>query len=156
VEGADGTRGQLLRFGALGGVNTAVTAAAFYLLALVLPASVAFTIVYAAGIVFVALTTPRYVFRSEASWSRRAALAAWYVGVYLVGLGVVALLSWLDAPRVVVVIGTVCVTAPLSFLGARLLVSDRPARPEAALPPGNRAGNGSTTDTPGRGGRGGR
>ena len=36
-----------------------------------------------------------------------------------------SLLSWLDAPRILVVIGTVCVTAPLSFLGARLLVADR-------------------------------
>jgi putative flippase GtrA len=124
VEGAEGTRGQLLRFGALGGVNTAVTAAAFYLLAFVLPEWLAFTVVYAAGIAFVALTTPRYVFRSAASWRRRLALAAWYVAVYVVGLGVVSLLSWLDAPQLVVVIGTVCVTAPLSFLGARLLVSD--------------------------------
>ena len=127
MAGADAgrTRGELLRFGALGGVNTAVTAAAFYLLALVLPAGVAFTIVYAAGIVFVALTTPRYVFRSAASWPRRLALAGWYVAVYVVGLGVVWLLTLLDAPRLVVVIGTVCVTAPLSFLGARLVVSSR-------------------------------
>ncbi len=71
---------------------------------------------------FVALTTPRFVFRSTASWSRRLALAGWYVAVYLVGLGVVSLLdSVLDAPRIVVVLGTVAVTAPLSFLGARLL-----------------------------------
>ena len=127
MEGAEGgaTRGQLLRFGALGGVNTAVTAAAFYLLTLVLPAGVAFTIVYAAGIAFVALTTPRFVFRSAASLRRRLALAGWYVAVYLVGLGVVSLLTWLDAPRLVVVIGTVCVTAPLSFLGARVLVWNR-------------------------------
>ena len=125
MEGTEGTRGQLLRFGALGGVNTGVTAGAFYLLALVLPAWLAFTIVYVAGIVFVALTTPRFVFRSAASWPRRLALALWYVGVYVVGLGVVAFLSWLDAPQLVVVIGTVCVTAPLSFLGARLLVSER-------------------------------
>jgi putative flippase GtrA len=120
------TRGQLLRFGALGGANTAVTTVAFYLLALVLPAGVAFTIVYAAGIAFVALTTPRFVFRSAASWWRRLALAGWYVAVYLVGLGVVSILdSVLDAPRIVVVLGTVAVTAPLSFLGARLLVADR-------------------------------
>ena len=70
MEGANAgsTRGQVLRFGALGGANTALTTAAFYLLAWVLPAEVAFTIVYAAGIVFVALTTPRYVFRATSSW----------------------------------------------------------------------------------------
>lgn len=129
MEGSEGgtTRGQLLRFGALGGVNTAVTTAAFYLLTLVLPARLAFTIVYVAGIALVVLTTPRFVFRSATSWPRRLVLAGWYVAVYVVGLGVVSLLSWLDAPRIVVVIGTVCVTAPLSFLGARLLVGGRPA-----------------------------
>jgi putative flippase GtrA len=139
VEGADAgrTRGQLLRFGVLGGANTAVTAAAFYLLALVLPARVAFTLVYAAGIAFVALTTPRYVFRSTASWWRRLALASWYVAVYLVGLLVVSLLdSVLDAPRIVVVLGTVAVTAPLSFLGARLLVADRSYTAGGSTPSG--------------------
>ena len=138
MEGADAgrTRVELLRFGVLGGVNTAVTAAAFYLLAFVLPAGVAYTIVYAAGIVFVALTTPRYVFRSTASWPRRLALAGWYVAVYAVGLGVVWLLSSLDAPRLVVVIGTVCVTAPLSFLGARLLVANRDYSAGGSTPSG--------------------
>ena len=39
-------------------------------------------------------------------------------------IGVIALLtSVLSAPRLVVVLGTVMVTAPLSFIGARLLVS---------------------------------
>ena len=28
-------------------------------------------------------------------------------------------------PQIVVVVGTVCVTAPLSFLGARLLIAER-------------------------------
>ena len=55
------TRGQVVRFGILGGTNTAVTTVAFYLLSFVLPAQAAFTIVYAAGLVFVTLTTPRYV-----------------------------------------------------------------------------------------------
>jgi hypothetical protein len=48
------------------------------------------------------------------------------VGTYLVGIGVISLLtSALSAPRAVVVVGTVMVTAPLSFLGAKLLVGGR-------------------------------
>ena len=51
-------------------------------------------------------------------------LALWYVGTYLVGIGVISLLeSVVSAPRVAVVLGTVAVTAPLGFIGARLLVS---------------------------------
>ena len=125
VAGTETVRGQAVRFGLLGGANTLVTTVAFYLLAFVLPARAAFTIVYAGGLLFVTLTTPRLVFGARSSWARRALLAAWYVGVYVVGLGVVSLLTWIDAPQIVVVLGTVCVTAPLSFLGARLLIAER-------------------------------
>jgi putative flippase GtrA len=117
-------RGQIVRFGLLGGTNTAVTAGAFYLLALVIPAQAAFTIVYAAGVAFVTLTTPRLVFGTSAPWRRRVLLGLWYFGTYVVGLGMISLLETaLDAARIVVVLGTVCVTAPLGFLGARMLVS---------------------------------
>ena len=116
-------RGQVLRFLLLGGANTAGTTLAFYLLARELPARLAFTLVYVAGLSFVVLMTPRYVFRARAPWRRRFLLALWYVGTYLVGIGVISLLTaGEDAPRIVVVLATVAVTAPLSFLGARLLV----------------------------------
>jgi putative flippase GtrA len=116
----------VLRFLLVGGANTLVTAVAFYLLSYVLAARVAFTIVYAAGLAFVVVVTPSFVFGSRASWLRRALLALWYVCTYLVGIGVVSLLtSALSASRIVVVLGTVAVTAPLSFLGARLLVGRR-------------------------------
>jgi hypothetical protein len=114
----------VLRFVVVGGANTIVTAAAFYGLATVLAARIAFTIVYVAGLAFVVTVTPGYVFGSRTSWARRLLLAVWYVATYGVGLGVIALLtSVLSAPRIVVVVGTVFVTAPLSFVGARLLVS---------------------------------
>jgi putative flippase GtrA len=114
----------VLRFVLVGGTNTVATAAAFYGLALVLPARIAFTIVYAAGLAFVVTVTPGYVFGSRSSWARRLLLALWYVATYGVGLGVIALLtSVLSAPRLLVVFGTVMVTAPLSFVGGRLLVS---------------------------------
>jgi hypothetical protein len=110
----------------VGGANTIATTAAFYGLATVLPARLAFTIVYAAGLAFVVAVTPAYVFGRRSSRVRRLLLALWYVGTYGVGIGVIALLtSVLSAPRIVVVLGTVMVTAPLSFAGARLLVAGR-------------------------------
>jgi putative flippase GtrA len=116
----------VLRFTLVGGANTVGTTAAFYGLATVLPARIAFTIVYAAGLAFVVAVTPRYVFGSRSSWGRRLLLALWYVGTYGVGIGVITLLtSALSAPRAVVVVGTVMVTAPLSFVGARLLLGGR-------------------------------
>jgi putative flippase GtrA len=116
----------VLRFALVGGANTVATTVAFYLLATVLPTRVAFTLVYVAGLAFVVVATPRYVFGSRSSWDRRLLLALWYVGTYLVGIGVISLLtSTLSASRAVVVVATVMVTAPLSFLGARLLVGGR-------------------------------
>jgi hypothetical protein len=89
----------------------------------VLQARIAFTIVYVAGLAFVVLVTPGYVFGSRSAWPRRVLLAFWYVGTYLVGIGVISLLtSVVSASRIAVVLGTVAVTAPLGFIGARLLV----------------------------------
>ena len=116
----------MLRFLLVGGANTLATMAAFYGLAIVLPTRVAFTLVYAAGLAFVVLVTPRYVFGRRSPWPRRLLLALWYVATYGVGIGVISLLSSvLSAPREAVVLGTVAVTAPLSFVGARLLVGRR-------------------------------
>ncbi len=121
--------GQIVRFLLVGGANTAVTTAAFYLLALVISARVAFTAVYLAGLAFVTAVTPQLVFGARATRRRRLLLALWYVATYLVGLGMVSLLSGaLSAPRIAVVLGTVAVTAPLGFLGARLLFH-QPAPP---------------------------
>src|SRR3954452_3723271 len=118
--------GKGLRFLLVGGANTAVTALAFYLLTFVLPARLAFTLVYVAGLVFVVFATPRYVFGARSSWRRRALYGLWYGGTYLVGIGVVSLLdSALEAPRLVVVLCTVMVTAPLSFLGGVVLFGGR-------------------------------
>lgn len=123
-------RGQALRFLLVGGTNTAVTTAGFYLLALVLQARIAFTLVYLAGIAFVTAVTPQLVFGARASRRRRLVLALWYVAVYLVGLGMVSLLAGtFSAPRIAVVLGTVAVTAPLSFVGARVLF-----RPPSGVP----------------------
>jgi inner membrane protein involved in colicin E2 resistance len=110
----------------LGGANTVATTIAFFLLALVLSPRIAFTLVYLAGLAFVVIATPRYVFGTRASWPRRALLALWYLGTYAIGIGVVSLLDEvLAAPRAVVVLGTVMVTAPLGFVGGRLLVAGR-------------------------------
>jgi putative flippase GtrA len=120
------THGQMLRFLVFGGVNTLISTVAFYGLATVTPPRVAWTIIYVVGIAFVALTTPRFVFGSRATWLRRLLFAGWYFCTYLVGIGVISLLtSAFSASRIVVVLVTVAVTAPLGFIGGRLLVSAR-------------------------------
>lgn len=122
---ADGLAPRVLRFVAVGGANTLVTSAAFYALTFVLPTAVAFTLVVAGGLAFVAAVTPGYIFGTSPTRARRALLVCWYATTWLAGLGVIALFSAADVPRAVVVIGTVCVTAPLNFLGGLLLVGRR-------------------------------
>src|SRR5262245_48632774 len=85
--------GRLLRFGVVGSANALVTSAAFYLLALRLPATAAFTLVFAAGIAFVVAVTPGYVFGTSPDVRRRLALAGWYAATWLAGLGMIALLE---------------------------------------------------------------
>ena len=128
IPGRGTTSGQALRFVALGCFNTGATIVGFYLLSGVVSPHVAFTIIYAAGIAFVMIVTPGYVFGARAPWSRRALLGLVYLCSYVVGLGVITLLrDVLGAPRLVVVLGTVAVTAPLGFVGARLLVGRQAA-----------------------------
>jgi putative flippase GtrA len=115
-----------LRFGVVGGTNTLASGLGFYALAAVLPTRLAFTLVYIAGLTFSVLVTPRYVFGTRPPSWRRVLLGAWYVATYLVGIGAVWILEdALDASRVVVVVGTLMVTAPLSFVGGRMLVGRR-------------------------------
>jgi putative flippase GtrA len=116
----------VLRFGLIGGTNTVVSSAAFYSLAAVLPARVAFTLVYVAGLALVSVITPRYVFGTRPPRHRRLLLVLWYLATYFVGIAMITLLrSEVSTERVVVVLGTVMVTAPLGFIGGRLLVGGR-------------------------------
>jgi len=131
---------QVARFVLLGGANTAVTGVLFYLLAGVVPARIAFTAVYVGGLIFVAALTPWLVFGARATASARGRLALWYGVLYLVGLVVVSGLESVTEIRGVVVVGTVVVTAPLGFAGARLLVG----RPRSA--PGDAKGAGRTVE----------
>jgi putative flippase GtrA len=122
VSARPGLHGELLRFGLLGAANTIATGAGFYALSFLVPAAVAFTIVYVCGIALVSLATPGFVFGSTPTRARRAGLALVYAGVFVMGQAMIRLLQHLDAPRLGVVLGTLAVTAPLGFVVARLLV----------------------------------
>lgn len=117
----------LMRFGAVGLVNTGVTAACFVLLALWIPTAVAYTIVYVAGLAFTTFATSRWVFGQEQTdgWSA-AAFVGWYLAVYALGLTAVSLLEartglasgWVAA-------AVIAITAPVNFVGGRLLFGSR-------------------------------
>jgi len=115
-------RGQLLRFLVVGGSNTLVTLALFVLLQHWLPASVAYTVVFALGLAYTTAMTATVVFGSRLTWRTGSAFVGWYLLVYAVGLGVVHVLEALwDPSSLATAVATVAVTAPLNFIGGRLL-----------------------------------
>jgi putative flippase GtrA len=117
--------GEIFRFLVVGGTNTLCTAVAFYLLMSVVPSRLAFTLAYFGGLTFVVLATPRLVFGSSAGIGQRLLLAGWYIFVYLVGVATIPMVKQISEARVVVVLGTLLVTASLGFVGARLLLHGR-------------------------------
>jgi putative flippase GtrA len=121
---------QAWRFLLVGGVNTAVTVALLAVLARLIDPTVAYTVVYLLGLVFTTVMTSSFVFSADRSLPRMAAFVAWYLAVYAVGVAVVQLLDsryhWSSVP---LALATVALTAPLSFVGGRLVFApaSRPA-----------------------------
>jgi putative flippase GtrA len=113
---------QFIRFLGVGGLNSLVTGAIFFLGSYLVPPTVAYTIAFGLGILFSVSVTPRFVFREPASVSRRAAYVVWYLVVYVIGLGFVYVLhDRLGLDRWAIVVATALTTAGMSFLGARYL-----------------------------------
>lgn len=126
--------GSAFRFVLVGGLNTLVTGAALSLLAHVLPRTLAYTIVFAAGLALSTWLAGAFVFRVKMARWQTVAYVGMYIAVYLIGLAVVALSErvGLDPSWTGLV---VLVTAPLTFIGARLILrpgqstEDRDAAP---------------------------
>jgi putative flippase GtrA len=130
-EAGVGTRrtiGQLLRFLLVGGSNTLVTLTLFVILQQWLPPAVAYTMVFALGLAYTTAMTATVVFGSSLRWRTTGAFIGWYLLVYGIGLLVVqtAHLVWETSSLTTAVI-TVALTAPLNFVGGRLLFGADPS-----------------------------
>jgi putative flippase GtrA len=124
--------GQFVRFLLVGGSNTLVTLALFVLLQRWLSPAAAYTVVFVLGLGYTTAMTATVVFGARLTWRTAAAFVGWYLLVYGVGLLVVQLLQTFWEPSsLVTAVVTVGVTAPLNFVGGRLLFAVR--RP-ASLP----------------------
>ncbi len=117
------------RFLVAGLANTVVTALTLVVLSLWLDPRVAYTVVFAAGVVLAVVLADRYVYGVRMGRWIRWAYALLYVVVYLVGLGVVELIRRSAAPGPWSA-AVVLVTAPLTFVGGRWLTRHSPSRAE--------------------------
>ena len=124
---------QLARFLLVGGSNTAITLALFVLLQQWLAPAVAYTLVFALGLAYTTAMTARVVFGARPTARAALLYAGWYLLVYAVGLVVVQGLHLFWRPSAVTTaVLTVAVTAPLNFLGGRVLFG--PTRGSHATP----------------------
>lgn len=108
------------RFLLVGGLNTVGTGVLLALLATVMAPQLAYTVVFAAGVVFSTLMAGRFVYGVRLGTGGKLAYAACYLVVYLIGLGVVTLLERTGLPSSASAL-VVLVTAPLTFVGGRLI-----------------------------------
>ena len=112
---------QVWRFGVVGASNTLLTGVLLWILASVIDPRIAYTVVFALGIAYSALLTSRFVFSSRSSPQRLTAFVLWYLAVYAVGLVLVDALDDPGRSSLVLAAVTIAVTAPLSFVGGRLI-----------------------------------
>ncbi|GEM_PF-647023 len=117
-------RASALRFLVAGGLNTAVTGIALALLATVIDPRVAYTVVFVAGIALSLALAGRFVFGVAMTPRLAAAYVLMYLAVYAIGLLVVHVATRAGLPEGASGL-VVLVTAPLTFVGGRLLLVRR-------------------------------
>ena len=108
------------RFAIIGAANTAVTGLALAALATVLDRRLAYGVVYAIGLAFVALTAGPFVYGGRWGSKVKFAYAALYLLVFLIGLGLVTLSGRWGLPPAYSGL-VVLVTAPITFFAGRVL-----------------------------------
>jgi putative flippase GtrA len=112
--------GSAWRFLLAGGANTLVTAGLLALLSLVIDPRLAYTIVFAGGVVLSTVLADRFVYGVRMDRAARVAYVSLYLVVYLIGLLAVHLWTTAGYPEAATSL-VVVVTAPLTFLGGRLI-----------------------------------
>ncbi len=122
------TAGTAVRFGLAGGANTLVTGALLSLLARVINPSLAYTLIFALGVVLSTVLAGTFVFQTRLSRRHILSYVALYVTVFLGGLVALRTAIMLGMPHGASGL-VVLVTAPLTFIGARLVFR----RPDAGI-----------------------
>lgn len=145
TEAAETRRGQVLRFVLLGVGNTLVTGTLLAFLARMLDPDVAYTIVFATGLIGTTVLSGRFVFQTEVTFTRSIAFVSVYLVIYAWGrIAIAVVRSFLGHNPDVMATAVVIATAPLSFLGGRL-VFGRQARGNTG-PSKSRGDNGSPAE----------
>jgi putative flippase GtrA len=121
ADGPRSARSSAWRFLVAGGFNTVVTGLLLSFLARLMDPPLAYTLVFALGIVIAVTTAGGFIFGVRLTRRLVVRYVTMYVAVYLVGLAAVALAVGAGMPREWSGL-VVLITAPLTFIGGRLLL----------------------------------
>jgi putative flippase GtrA len=128
-----GTLGRAIRFLVVGGANTLVTYLIFFLLGLIIPPWLAYTIAFAIGLAWTALASSSLVFRVTFSWRRVLLFVVYYLAVFGLGQLVIRLIDPGTPLELLITSAVVLVvTTPLTFIGGHFIF--RPDAPTAEPP----------------------
>lgn len=121
------------RFVVAGGINTAVTAGVLSLAALVMDPRLAYALAFGLGVGIAVYLAGGFVFGVRLTRRLVTLYVLMYGVVFLIGLGVVALAMRAGAPPQASGL-VVVVTAPLTFIGGRLLLVSRSTETTEKMP----------------------
>ena len=108
----------------LGAINTAVTLVLYQLFLLFMAPAVAYTVMFACGIVLSALLYSRFLFQVTLSLRTFVAYTLFYLLSY--GLGLLLLMLFVEGLRIdgrIAIFLVVGITTPVNFVGARLTLN---------------------------------
>ena len=111
--------GEVIRFGIVGILATALQYAIYWLLIHWLNPSVAMTIGYIVSFAFNFVASTRYTFRVEASAKRGMAFALSHAVNYALQMLTLNLFLWLGVPKQLAPIPMFCICVPVNFVLVR-------------------------------------
>ena len=120
--------GEVIRFGIVGVLATALQYAIYWLLIRWLTPTVAMTIGYAISFVFNFVASTRYTFRVKASAKRGAGFAFSHAVNYVLQMLTLNLFLWIGVPKQWAPIPMFCICVPVNFVLVRFFLKS-PSQP---------------------------
>lgn len=122
-------RSEFLRFGVIGGINSAVTYCIYLGVLMLVPYAAAYTVSYVVGIVLSYYLTSRFVFKRKAAIRAALGYPAVYVLQYVTGVTALVLLvrrMHIDQ-RLAPVLVVIC-SVPVTFVASKFVMKLAPKR----------------------------
>jgi putative flippase GtrA len=105
----------------VGAANTVLTLLIYELLIFWIPYGIAYTLAFAAGLVFALTANARFAFATRVTAPRAVRFTLFYLISYALGFGLVAfLIELVHVPAALAPAAALVITVPLNFFGSRV------------------------------------